>query len=259
MPGPDRRLPRPRDATPVYRTILVPYDDSDHSRSALALGQCLGGIADAELVVEDVTSRDLRDRAEEVGADLIVVDSAGRRLFHGAPCAVAVAPAGFREREPAIRVIGVGLDGSHESKAALASAVELGRAAGATLRLFAAAHPPAIGPRRPSGYPTRDYMKALRESFQDDLDAALASVPDVLGASGELLHGPAARTLAAEAGKGVDLLCVGSRGHGPLRRVLLGSVSRELASQPPCPLLVVPRGAGGPPTEETAAAGTESK
>ncbi len=38
------------------------------------------------------------------------------------------------------------------------------------------------------------------------------------------------------------ILVVGSRGYGPLRRVLLGSVSTQLVKSAPCPVLVVPRG-----------------
>jgi hypothetical protein len=37
-------------------------------------------------------------------------------------------------------------------------------------------------------------------------------------------------------------MIVGSRGHGPLRRTLLGSTSRALISSSRSPLLVVPRG-----------------
>jgi nucleotide-binding universal stress UspA family protein len=42
--------------------------------------------------------------------------------------------------------------------------------------------------------------------------------------------------------EGLDLLVVGSRGYGPLRAVLLGSVSRRLMTEAHCPVIVVPRG-----------------
>ena len=41
----------------------------------------------------------------------------------------------------------------------------------------------------------------------------------------------------------VDLLVVGSRGYGPLRRLMFGSTSAHLARTAHCPLLVLPRAA----------------
>jgi nucleotide-binding universal stress UspA family protein len=74
--------------------------------------------------------------------------------------------------------------------------------------------------------------------------------------------GDPVRVLETEARDGLDLLVLGSRGFGPLRRVLVGSVSGELVRQAPCLLLVVPRstefdpGAGGlAARDETAATG----
>ncbi len=40
-----------------------------------------------------------------------------------------------------------------------------------------------------------------------------------------------------------DLVIVGSRGYGPLRSVLLGSVSAQLVRRASCPVMVIPRGA----------------
>jgi hypothetical protein len=40
----------------------------------------------------------------------------------------------------------------------------------------------------------------------------------------------------------LDLLVCGSRGYGPLRAVLLGSVSRVVTSAAACPVIVLPRG-----------------
>jgi nucleotide-binding universal stress UspA family protein len=55
------------------------------------------------------------------------------------------------------------------------------------------------------------------------------------------LHGDPARALAEEAGKGIDLMVLGSRGYGPVGRVLLGGVSTALVRMAPCSLLIVPR------------------
>ena len=41
----------------------------------------------------------------------------------------------------------------------------------------------------------------------------------------------------------LDLLVIGSRGYGPVRRTLLGGVSAEVTRTSACPVLVVPRGA----------------
>ncbi len=62
-------------------------------------------------------------------------------------------------------------------------------------------------------------------------------------ASGRVRRGRPASTLAQDADRcAVDLLIVGSRGHGPMDALLLGSVSTELVDHAPCPVLVT-RGA----------------
>src|SRR6185436_7879673 len=62
---------------------------------------------------------------------------------------------------------------------------------------------------------------------------------------------PAERLLAAVDEDGAELLVVGSRGRGSLRSAVFGSVSRKLATDATCPVVVVPPeaapqdGAGG--------------
>lgn len=56
---------------------------------------------------------------------------------------------------------------------------------------------------------------------------------------------PAERLSAVARQQGAAMLVVGSRGRGPLKRALLGSVSSELLRSSPCPVLVVPPGAVG--------------
>jgi nucleotide-binding universal stress UspA family protein len=63
-----------------------------------------------------------------------------------------------------------------------------------------------------------------------------------LEAEGEVLRGRPASTLVDEAGRrAADLLVAGSRGHGPIASLVLGSVSAELVDHAPCPVLVARR------------------
>jgi nucleotide-binding universal stress UspA family protein len=64
-------------------------------------------------------------------------------------------------------------------------------------------------------------------------------------ASVETPAGDPREILTEDSGE-LDLLVCGSRGYGPVRAVMLGSVSRVLAHSARCPLLVVPR----PPAED---------
>jgi nucleotide-binding universal stress UspA family protein len=53
----------------------------------------------------------------------------------------------------------------------------------------------------------------------------------------------------------LDLLLVGSRDYGPVRRLLLGSTSRRLVLSAVCPVVVLPRGAHTESATEPAVAG----
>jgi nucleotide-binding universal stress UspA family protein len=56
----------------------------------------------------------------------------------------------------------------------------------------------------------------------------------------------------------LDLLVLGSRGYGPLKRVLLGSISMSVMNAARCAVLVVPRGISTLGDEEHAAETTAS-
>lgn len=204
-------------------------------------------------------ARGLHDLAEAEEVDLIVVcsshrGSAGRALagtvgltlLHGSPCGVAMAPAGFRQQaDTALRVIGVGYDGQPESEVALDGAIDLARSVGAALHIIAVVCAPAIGYQgkglRHAG--AAELEEAIAEHMQGVLDRALERIPDGVEASGELVRGTS-ETLGDQ--EGIDLMVVGSRGYGPLRRVLLGSVSSHLVRSASYPLMVLPRGSSRP-------------
>ena len=63
--------------------------------------------------------------------------------------------------------------------------------------------------------------------------------------TGEVLDGNPADVLR-ERSADVDLLVLGSRGYGPLRRVFLGSVSSKVLHGSQCPVLITPRSARKP-------------
>ena len=75
------------------------------------------------------------------------------------------------------------------------------------------------------------------------LDELLAELPDDVQVDGVLATGDPAQALAEVAVEDGGVLFAGSRGYGPLRRVLLGSVSRKLVSSVPCTVIVHPRSA----------------
>jgi nucleotide-binding universal stress UspA family protein len=52
-------------------------------------------------------------------------------------------------------------------------------------------------------------------------------------------------SILVDRSKELDLLVLGSRAYGPLRHVLLGSVSARAMREAKCPVLVVPRGVAG--------------
>jgi nucleotide-binding universal stress UspA family protein len=213
--------------------------------------------AEAEAFPSGSPARGLHDLAEEGGADLIVVGSSrhskigrilagnvGLGLLHGSPCAVAVAPRGYRDQAPgALGPVTVGFDGSYESGLALRAGVGLARASGAGLKLVAVAVPPPVGyvrgGGRGAGY--RELKEAIEEQLRQQLTEAVGTIPDEVSAEVTLVSGDPAERLVKAAGDG-EVLILGSRAYGPLRRVLLGSVSSALVRSAPCPVIVHPRG-----------------
>ncbi len=92
-------------------------------------------------------------------------------------------------------------------------------------------------------YVLSELGEASREAAREILESAAGSLPPGVEAKKVMAEGLAAWALRERAAEGLELLCLGSRGYGPVRRVLLGSVSSELLHEVACPVLVMPRGA----------------
>jgi nucleotide-binding universal stress UspA family protein len=88
----------------------------------------------------------------------------------------------------------------------------------------------------------RAFSATARETYRHALDVAVAGLPPEVQATGELLTGGVVDVLAELDVDDIDVLFCGSRGYGPVRRVLLGGVSSQLVRHARSPLIVVPRG-----------------
>lgn len=194
----------------------------------------------------------LSEVAEEIDAGAIVIGSSqygaigrvllgdvGARLTAGAHCPIIVTPRGFARREQlGISRIGVGYDGASESGAALEQAAKLARRLDASLELIGVVPLPLLSPSR-VGISDPGFERLLLQELEMRLKTAARIEGVEVGCT--LRTGDAADELVDAAGE-LDLLILGSRGYGPLGRVLMGGVSAKVMRQAPCPVMVIPRG-----------------
>jgi nucleotide-binding universal stress UspA family protein len=203
---------------------------------------------EAELVRVEASSPGpgLHEQAEVQQADLLVVGSCShgavgrvmlgddtRGALNGASCAVAIAAVGYAQHPNPIAKVGVGYDGSQESKAALVLARQLAARTNAAVHAlevvslptyaYAGLMPPAIG----------ESVDVMLQEATGRMDA----LPDV---DGHAEYGIPGEELAAF-GEKLDILIVGSRSYGPLGRLVHGSTSDYLQRHARCSLLVLPR------------------
>lgn len=189
----------------------------------------------------------LHSHAEELGADLIVVGSCSRGAFgrvmlgddtraalNGSPCAVAIAARAYAEHPTPIATVGVGYNDSPESKGALAMAQVVAEPTRARVKALEVVSIPAYA-----------YTGLMPPTIGEGIDALLAEAQARLkqlpaDVEGRAVYGLTGEELAAF-GDEVDILVVGSRSYGPVRRLVLGSTSEYLERHARSSLLVLPR------------------
>lgn len=143
--------------------------------------------------------------------------------------------------EVMMRVL-IAYDGSAGADQAIALAGALRWPVGSTLRVVGVVEPAYLHARPPLG-------DTIAASELDDRSLAAANEAVTAAAASlradrriaeavALLGRPGTAILEAAARFDADLVVVGSRGHGPVRRLVLGSVSGELVEQSACPVLV---------------------
>jgi nucleotide-binding universal stress UspA family protein len=198
----------------------------------------------------------LHDVAEELEASIIVLGSpqqshprllattTGDRVIAGAPCPIAIPPRGWRDR-PAQQLgrIGVAFVPTPDGQEALRVAATFARRFGARLHVVTVVATEAeVMSYRIGEDVERMYVSAAKEEFQRDIEDAIAALaPDAQSSCEVLVGGDTVVTLAGLRDSAFDALFMGSRGYGPVRRVLLGGVSARLMRQLEVPAVVVPR------------------
>jgi nucleotide-binding universal stress UspA family protein len=204
--------------------------------------------ATGELVSVEASSpgAGLHREAERLEADLIVVGSSSRGLIgramlgddtrgalNGAPCAVAIACRGYDEHPFPVARIGVAFNGSPESARALAAAKEIASETRADVVALEVV-----------GVPTSAYSGLAAAAYGAAMERMVAEAKERMeeldGAAGRVAYGVPGEELSAFSAE-VDLLIVGSRSYGPLRRLVLGSTSDYLARHARSSLLVLAR------------------
>lgn len=205
-------------------------------------------------VFDDSPARVLHVWAEKEDADAIVLGSCrrgvvgrmllgdvSRAVLHDAPCAVVVAPGGYRKNPGTVRIVGVGLEESDAAQAAADFATRLAADQGAGLQLLTVLRiPTALNPGYAPTYDLGPIMTRNRD-VADTLQAARLGAAEAAGtrATGTVVDGVAADELE-KLSKDVDVLVLGSRGWGAVKRVVLGSTADRVVHHAACPVILVP-------------------
>ena len=196
------------------------------------------------------------DAAGEWKAELLVMGARGLGGFAGAMlgsvsmaalrsahCPVLVVKGPSRELRRAV----VALDGSRDSLAAARFLATLPLRTPLAVRLLAVLEaPPALAPGeglRPTVLTAPETVFGERRTvLEGTLDRVAGDLRPVAGDIECSVVGgrPGAEIVAAASEPGIDLVVVGARGLGQVRRWLLGSVSERVVHHAPCSVLVVP-------------------
>jgi nucleotide-binding universal stress UspA family protein len=242
---------------PLYRKVVAGYEENDRGDDARVLAERIVDRDGGELKVIHVEkgspAETLQALAEQGEADLVVLGSThhaalgsvapgsvAEHLLQGARCRLVIAPKGYAEEdhsEDRLRVVGVGYDGMAESHAALQEAARLAEKFHASMKVIGVATPvPAMGAAAAA-----QAGAEAGPDFQTRLHEAVAELPSELRALPVMERGNPVDKLLEASELGLDLLVLGSRGFGPVMRLLIGSVSSRVIRGAPCPVMVVPR------------------
>ena len=248
----------PLDIPPVQAFIRALFDAA---RAVTAkAGATVGGRwPDVETRVREGDPREEIPRtAEERAADLVVVGARGLgavkgfllgsvsgAVVHGAPCSVLV----VKGRPRALGKVVIAVDGSPNSLRASAFFTALPLPPTLGVRLLGVTEPlhHPLATTEVLGVPLFLELEQTSRTRLGQLENLLARLEaDFRGRVGtterSAVIGKPAEEILAAAAPDVDLVVVGARGLGPIRRLLLGSVSEKVLHAAPCSVLIVKGG-----------------
>jgi nucleotide-binding universal stress UspA family protein len=138
-------------------------------------------------------------------------------------------------------------DGSKEAQLAATAAADLAKRTGSELHLVYVGHTPPVYLESPGAWELDpDLQGRMAQSVEEEASTRLdEQVQRVREAGGEVagayakLGRPDAEIVGLAEELGAGLIVMGSRGLGPLRRALMGSVSHSVVQHAHCPVLVV--------------------
>ena len=141
--------------------------------------------------------------------------------------------------ETAFRSVLVPLDGSAHAAAALERAIAIATDSGARLTLLHIIEPPHLPPIG-AAYLAGMVRPESEEEAEALLEHAAARVPEGVPVATIVRQGRAADEILRRVDAGQhDLVVMGSRGLGPIRSLVLGSVSRAVHRHSSVPVIVV--------------------
>jgi nucleotide-binding universal stress UspA family protein len=166
----------------------------------------------------------------------LLLGSVSRQLAEHAPCPVTI----VRHTAPVppvrLETIVAGTDGSEDAARGLRYAAEVAAKAGAELVVAHATGPGDVV--HPWGVQPQVDLDVRRERVEEWCAPLRATGVDY---EVVLVEGDARTALLDLArDRSADLLVIGSRGHGPVGRLLLGSVATSLAQHSELPVTIVP-------------------
>src|SRR5215212_9924820 len=138
-------------------------------------------------------------------------------------------------------------DRSKEAELAFASAADLSEKTGSELHVVYVGHVPLVAYESPGATALdRDLLGRMQQGAEQEARTMLDELVRRVGKTGGEVAGvharlgrPDAQIVGVADELGAGLIVLGSRGLGPLRRALMGSVSDSVVRHAHCPVLVV--------------------